>query len=59
MTLQMETETVLEHSRRVAERLLAVQARVNELIDSTQARLLPEVRRQLGLGEYEAADSRI
>jgi 3-deoxy-7-phosphoheptulonate synthase len=56
MTVQQATETVLEHSRRVAERLLAVQAQVNELIDSTQARLLPEVRRQLGLGDYDAAD---
>jgi 3-deoxy-7-phosphoheptulonate synthase len=39
---------MLEMSRRIAEHLLDVQGRVNRLIDSTQAELLPDVRRQLG-----------
>jgi len=49
-------ETVLGLSRRIAERLLEVQGRVNRLIDSTQAELLPAVRHQLGRGDAEAVD---
>jgi 3-deoxy-7-phosphoheptulonate synthase len=52
----MRTEAVLDLSRRIAEHLLDVQGRVNRLIDSTQAELLPEVRRQLGQVDTEAVD---
>jgi 3-deoxy-7-phosphoheptulonate synthase len=47
---------VLEVSRRIADRLLEVQQRVNDQIDATQSELLPEVRRQLGYGDAEAVD---
>jgi 3-deoxy-7-phosphoheptulonate synthase len=47
---------VLDLSRRIAQHLLDVQGRVNRLIDSTQAELLPDVRRQLGQVDTEAVD---
>jgi 3-deoxy-7-phosphoheptulonate synthase len=47
---------VLDLSRRIAQHLLDVQGRVNRLIDSTQAELLPDVRRQLGQVGTEAVD---
>jgi 3-deoxy-7-phosphoheptulonate synthase len=47
---------VLDLSRRIAQHLLDVQGRVNRLIDSTQAELLPDVRRQLGQVVTEAVD---
>jgi 3-deoxy-7-phosphoheptulonate synthase len=49
-------DQVLEVSRRIADRLLDVQRRVNALIDATQSELLPEVRRQLGSADTEAVD---
>src|SRR4051812_504878 len=52
----MPAESVLELSRRIAERLLDVQGRVNRLIDATQAQLLPEVREQLGQVDGEPVD---
>ena len=47
---------VLDLSRRIAQHLLDVQGRVNRLIDSTQAELLPDVRRQLGQVDADAID---
>src|SRR3954467_11077189 len=52
----LPADQVLAVSRRIAERLLDVQRRVNEQIDATQSELLPEVRRQLGYPEPEAVD---
>jgi 3-deoxy-7-phosphoheptulonate synthase len=52
----MRAEPVLDLSRRIAERLLDVQSRVNRLIDVTQAELLPDVRRQLGQVDADAVD---
>jgi 3-deoxy-7-phosphoheptulonate synthase len=52
----VRAEAVLDLSRRIAQHLLDVQGRVNRLIDSTQAELLPDVRRQLGQVDTEAVD---
>ena len=52
----VRAEAVLDLSRRIAQHLLDVQGRVNRLIDSTQAELLPDVRRQLGQVGTEAVD---
>jgi 3-deoxy-7-phosphoheptulonate synthase len=52
----LPADQVLAVSRRIADRLLDVQRRVNEQIDATQSELLPEVRRQLGYPEPEAVD---
>src|SRR5687768_4822897 len=52
----LPAEAVLDLARRIAERLLDVQGRVNRLIDSTQAELLPDVRRQLGQVDADAVD---
>jgi 3-deoxy-7-phosphoheptulonate synthase len=52
----VRAEAVLDLSRRIAQHLLDVQGRVNRLIDSTQAELLPDVRRQLGQVDTDAVD---
>jgi 3-deoxy-7-phosphoheptulonate synthase len=52
----LPADQVLAVSRRIADRLLDVQRRVNEQIDATQSELLPEVRRQLGYPEPERVD---
>jgi 3-deoxy-7-phosphoheptulonate synthase len=52
----VRAEAVLDLSRRIAQHLLDVQGRVNRLIDSTQAELLPDVRRQLGQVDADAID---
>jgi 3-deoxy-7-phosphoheptulonate synthase len=52
----MSGERVLDLSRRIADRLLEVQGRVNAQMDATQSELLPEVRRQLGYEDAEAVD---
>jgi len=51
-------DPVLGAAERIAEHLLDVQLRVNRQIDAMQADLLPEVRRQLDHGEFEAVDLR-
>jgi 3-deoxy-7-phosphoheptulonate synthase len=52
----LPADRTLDVARRIAERLLDVQRRVNMQIDATQSELLPEVRRQLGYAEAEAVD---
>ncbi|UOY02577.1 3-deoxy-7-phosphoheptulonate synthase [Blastococcus sp. PRF04-17] len=49
-------DQVLGVAQRIADRLLEVQRLVNEQVDATQSRLLPEVRRQLGYQEQEPVD---
>src|SRR3712207_4910065 len=51
-------DPALGAAERIAEHLLDVQRRVNRQIDAMQADLLPEVRRQLDHGEFEAVDLR-
>jgi 3-deoxy-7-phosphoheptulonate synthase len=52
----LPAERVLEVSQRIADSLLDVQRRVNELIDATQSELLPGVRRQLGHPDPEPVE---
>ncbi|HLM06654.1 MAG TPA: 3-deoxy-7-phosphoheptulonate synthase [Blastococcus sp.] len=52
----VSADRILEWAQRIADRLLDVQRRVNEQIDATQSRLLPEVRQQLGHPELEPVD---
>ena len=52
----VSADRILEWAQRIADRLLDVQRRVNEQIDATQSRLLPEVRQQLGYPELEPVD---
>jgi 3-deoxy-7-phosphoheptulonate synthase len=47
---------MLHRARRIADELLHIQRGVNEQIDATQSRLLPEVRQQLGYGAPEPVD---
>src|SRR5688572_8749143 len=52
----LPADRVLEVSQRIADELLHIQRGVNEQIDATQSRLLPEVRQQLGYGDPEPVD---
>jgi 3-deoxy-7-phosphoheptulonate synthase len=49
----MPAEPILDEARRIADALLDVQRQVNEQMDATHARLLPDVRRRLGYPEPE------
>ena len=52
----LSADRILDVSSRIADHLLEVQGRVNRQMDATQSELLPEVRRQLGYDDAEAAD---
>src|SRR4051794_189537 len=52
----MSADLILDASKRIADHLLDVQRRVNGQMDSTQARLLSDVRRQLGYPSAETVD---
>ena len=52
----VQAHPVLPVAQRIADRLLAVQRLVNEQIDATQSRLLPEVRERLGYQACEPVD---
>ena len=59
MTAQHEdvsADRLLDRAQRIADLLLDVQRRVNDQIDATQSRLLPEVRQQLGEPAPEPVD---
>jgi 3-deoxy-7-phosphoheptulonate synthase len=52
----MSADLILDASQRIADHLLDVQRRVNGQMDSTQASLLSDVRRQLGYPSAETVD---
>ena len=52
----VSADRLLERAQRIADVLLHVQRGVNEQIDATQSRLLPEVRQQLGEPAPEPVD---
>src|SRR3954471_21960614 len=52
----MSADLILDASKRIADHLLDVQRRVNGQMDSTQASLLSDVRRQLGFPSAETVD---
>src|SRR3954453_1737098 len=52
----MSADLILDASKRIADHLLDVQRRVNGQMDSTQASLLSDVRRQLGYPSAETVD---
>jgi 3-deoxy-7-phosphoheptulonate synthase len=52
----VSADRMLHWAQRIADHLLDVQRRVNEQIDATQSRLLPQVRRQLGHEDPEPVD---
>jgi 3-deoxy-7-phosphoheptulonate synthase len=52
----VSADRLLDRAQRIADALLHVQRGVNEQIDATQSRLLPEVRRQLGEPAPEPVD---
>jgi 3-deoxy-7-phosphoheptulonate synthase len=52
----VSADQLLDRAQRIADALLHVQRGVNEQIDATQSRLLPEVRQQLGEPAPEPVD---
>src|SRR3954469_1665959 len=52
----MSADLILDASKRIADHLLDVQRRVNGQMDSTQANLLSDVRRQLGYPSAATVD---
>src|SRR3954462_7660461 len=52
----MSADLILDASKRIADHLLDVQRQVNGQMDSTQASLLSDVRRQLGYPSAETVD---
>jgi 3-deoxy-7-phosphoheptulonate synthase len=52
----LSADRVLDWARRIADQLLHIQRGVNEQVDATQSRLLPQVRQQLGYEVPEPVD---
>ncbi len=53
---EVAADRILHSAQRIADRLLALQRRVNEQMDATQSQLLPQVREHLGYGTPEPVD---